>query len=97
MSTINSNTKLFNKVPLGVMQMRNEPLTTSDMVRAYLHEIGRIPLLSYEQEIYLAKQVQLMMTALAQKEELSKKLQHEPTLREWAESINLSEEISTLR
>ncbi|OKH50325.1 RNA polymerase subunit sigma [Calothrix sp. HK-06] len=74
------------------MQMRNEPLTTSDMVRAYLHEIGRIPLLSYEQEIYLAKQVQLLMAAFAQKEELSQKLQHEPTLKEWAESINLSEE-----
>ena len=32
------------------------------MVRTYLHEIGRVPLLTHEQEIVYGKQVQQMMS-----------------------------------
>ncbi|MEL6471038.1 MAG: RNA polymerase sigma factor, RpoD/SigA family [Cyanobacteria bacterium J06623_4] len=48
-----------------------KPLYTTDAVRAYLHEIGRVPLLSHEDEIVLGKQVQKMMSLLALKDELS--------------------------
>ena len=38
-----------------------QPRFTGDMVRTYLHEIGRVPLLSHEQEICYGKQVQQMI------------------------------------
>ena len=46
---------------------------TADMVRTYLREIGRVPLLTREQEIVFGKQVQQMMTLLDAKEALAKK------------------------
>jgi RNA polymerase nonessential primary-like sigma factor len=64
---------------------------TADMVRTYLREIGRVPLLTREQEIVYGKQVQHMMSLLEAKEELAKKLRHEPTLNEWAIATQMSE------
>ncbi|MTJ08689.1 MULTISPECIES: RNA polymerase sigma factor, RpoD/SigA family [unclassified Anabaena] len=64
---------------------------TADMVRTYLREIGRVPLLSREQEIVYGKQVQQMMTLLEAKEALSKEIEHEPSLSEWAAHVNQSE------
>ncbi|MBE9056815.1 MULTISPECIES: RNA polymerase sigma factor, RpoD/SigA family [Sphaerospermopsis] len=64
---------------------------TADMVRTYLREIGRVPLLTREQEIVYGKQVQQMMTLLEGKEALAKKLDHEPSLAEWAAHVNQSE------
>ena len=64
---------------------------TADMVRTYLREIGRVPLLSREQEIIYGKQVQQMMALLEAKEALSKEIDHEPSLSEWAAHINQSE------
>jgi RNA polymerase nonessential primary-like sigma factor len=61
------------------------------MVRTYLREIGRVPLLTREQEIVYGKQVQHMMSLLEAKEELAKKLRHEPTLNEWAIATQMSE------
>ncbi|MEO1670193.1 MAG: RNA polymerase sigma factor, RpoD/SigA family [Cyanobacteria bacterium J06631_2] len=60
---------------------------SADMVRTYLHEIGRVPLLTHEQEIVYGKQVQKMMTLLASKEELETEL----SLKEWADHVQLSE------
>jgi RNA polymerase nonessential primary-like sigma factor len=60
---------------------------SADMVRNYLHEIGRVPLLTHEQEIVYGKQVQKMMTLLAEKEELGSEL----SLKEWADNVQLSE------
>jgi RNA polymerase nonessential primary-like sigma factor len=65
------------------------------MVRTYLHEIGRVPLLTHEQEIVYGKQVQQMMVLVEAKEALAEKLQREPTIKEWAEHVNLDE--STLK
>lgn len=57
---------------------------TADMVRTYLREIGRVPLLTREQEIIYGKQVQQMMSLLEAKEALEKQLHREPTSEEWA-------------
>ena len=64
---------------------------SADMVRTYLHEIGRVPLLTHEQEIVLGKQVQKMMTLLTKKEKLEKKLDQELSLKEWADEAQMSE------
>ena len=64
---------------------------TADMVRTYLREIGRVPLLTREQEIVYGKQVQQMMTLLEAKEALATSLKREPTRKEWAEQVHLSE------
>jgi RNA polymerase nonessential primary-like sigma factor len=63
-----------------------------DTVSAYLQEIGRVPLLTHEQEIFLAQQVQQMITIFAAKEKLVFELKRIPTLQEWALQINLSED-----
>ncbi|MBE9196815.1 RNA polymerase sigma factor, RpoD/SigA family [Synechocystis sp. LEGE 06083] len=66
------------------------PTFTADMVRSYLHEIGRVPLLTHEQEIILGKQVQQMMALLEQRKALTDKLGREPSDGEWAEAADLS-------
>lgn len=69
----------------------NKSMLSADMVRTYLHEIGRVPLLTHEQEIVFGKQVQQMMALLEAKEALSKDLGREPTMEEWALQSNQSE------
>lgn len=64
---------------------------SADMVRAYLHEIGRVPLLTHEQEIVFGKQVQSMMTLLEKKEEEENKLDRQLSLKEWADLVQMSE------
>jgi RNA polymerase nonessential primary-like sigma factor len=61
-----------------------------DMVRTYLHEIGRVPLLTYEQEVSYGKQVQVLMRLLDKQQQLVKKLHREPTEAEWSEAVHLS-------
>jgi RNA polymerase nonessential primary-like sigma factor len=61
------------------------------MVRTYLRKIGRVPLLTREQEIVYGKQVQQMMPLLEAKEALTKKLRREPSLSEWAAQVGMSE------
>ncbi|MFB2838523.1 RNA polymerase sigma factor, RpoD/SigA family [Floridanema evergladense] len=67
------------------------PKFTADMVRTYLREIGRVPLLTREQEIVYGKQVQQMMTLLEAKEALATSLKREPTRKEWADHVQMSE------
>ena len=64
------------------------PLNT-DMVRTYLHEIGRVPLLTHEEEIVFGKQVQKLMALHKCKEVLEATLGHEPSDQEWAEAAGL--------
>ena len=64
---------------------------SADMVRTYLHEIGRVPLLTHEQEIVYGKQVQKMMTLLTTKEELESQLKTTLSLKEWANNVQMSE------
>ncbi|HCF27026.1 MAG TPA: RNA polymerase sigma factor, RpoD/SigA family [Cyanobacteria bacterium UBA11049] len=69
----------------------NNTRFTADMVRTYLREIGRVPLLTREQEIVYGKQVQQMMSLLEAKEALAKKQHSEPILSEWAAHVKMSE------
>lgn len=62
-----------------------------DLVQIYLNEIGRIPLLTHEQEVAYGRQVQQMMRLLEAKKSLSEKLSREPTITEWAEAVSHSE------
>lgn len=66
--------------------------STTDTVRTYLQEIGRIPLLTQEQEILFAQQIQQMVTILAESEKLAIELNRTPTLPEWANQMQLSEQ-----
>ncbi len=68
-----------------------KPTFTADMVRTYLHEIGRVPMLTHEQEIIYGKQVQQMMALHDQKEVLAKTLDREPTEQELADHAQMSE------
>jgi RNA polymerase nonessential primary-like sigma factor len=64
--------------------------TSTDLVRTYLREIGRVPLLTHEQEILYGKQVQRSVALQEVKESLWEKLGREPTLSEWAQATSLS-------
>lgn len=64
--------------------------TSTDLVRTYLREIGRVPLLTHEQEIVLGKQVQHLSQLQEIKETLTEQLGHEPTDIEWSQAAGLS-------
>ncbi|MFE1748158.1 RNA polymerase sigma factor, RpoD/SigA family [Coleofasciculus sp. H7-2] len=65
--------------------------TSTDTVRAYLREIGRVPLLTHEQEILYGKQVQRLASLQEVKNSLLLQLGYEPTDEAWASSTGLSE------
>lgn len=65
---------------------------SSDLVRTYLKEIGRVPLLTHEEEIILGKQVKQMMNLVEVQTELAEKLDREPTHTEWAQAAKVSVE-----
>ncbi len=66
-----------------------QPMYSADMVRTYLHEIGRVPLLTHEQEIVYGKQVQKMMSLLEVKDELENSLGKNPDVEEWAKTAKI--------
>ena len=57
---------------------------SNDLVRSYLKEIGRVPLLTHEEEILYSKRVQKAIALNQIKTELAEKLEVEPTLEQWA-------------
>jgi RNA polymerase nonessential primary-like sigma factor len=65
--------------------------SSTDLVRTYLKEIGRVPLLTHEEEIILGKQVKRLMQLLTLQSELAEKQGCEPTQAEWAAAAELSE------
>ncbi|MEO1349057.1 MAG: RNA polymerase sigma factor, RpoD/SigA family [Cyanobacteria bacterium J06635_15] len=71
---------------------QQKPLYTTDTVRTYLHEIGRVPLLTHEEEIIFGKQVQLLMGLLEIQKTLTEALGHEPSQSDWAKEANLTED-----
>jgi len=65
--------------------------TSPDLVRAYLKEIGRVPLLTHEQEIVYGKQVQQLAALRNLQASLTEQLGRDPALQEWAQQANLTE------
>lgn len=68
----------------------NTTPSSADMVRAYLREIGRVPLLTHEQEIMFGKQVQRLAMLNEVREQLIARTAQEPILEEWAAQANIS-------
>ena len=64
----------------------------ADLVRTYLHEIGRVPLLTGEQEITFGKQVQSMMALYELRKGLTESLDQPPSRQAWAEEADVTEE-----
>jgi RNA polymerase nonessential primary-like sigma factor len=63
----------------------------TDLVRSYLRDIGRVPLLTHEQEITLGRQVQELMALEEQREELRLRAGGDvPTDAELAEAAQLT-------
>lgn len=71
-----------------ISAMKIAPSPT-DLVRTYLREIGRVPLLTHEEEIAYGKQVQRATTLYEIRENLSETLGHPPTIEEWAQAAQL--------
>ena len=84
-----SNLKVLDPTASNTSQTSHYP---TDAVRTYLQQIGRIPLLTHEQEVFFAQQIQQMMTILAESEKLTVELKRPPTLSEWANQMQLSEQ-----
>lgn len=64
---------------------------TPDPVRAYLREIGRVPLLTHEEEILYAKRIQRSVSLVEVKNTLKEQLGQEPSLEQWAGATGLTE------
>jgi RNA polymerase nonessential primary-like sigma factor len=65
--------------------------SSKDLVRAYLREIGRVPLLTHEQEVTYGKQVQAMVQLKALHQSLTEALGQEPSPDELAVRAGLDE------
>jgi len=65
-------------------------ISETDSVRAYLREIGRVPLLTHEEEVLYGKQVQRSVLLQESKGVLALELGRDPSLQEWADANNLA-------
>ncbi|MEM6517849.1 MAG: RNA polymerase sigma factor, RpoD/SigA family [Cyanobacteria bacterium P01_D01_bin.71] len=63
---------------------------STDLVRTYLKEIGRVPLLTHEEEIVLGKQVQQLVALEKHQEALADELERKPMVEEWAAAAEIS-------
>lgn len=61
-----------------------------DTVRAYLQQIGKIPLLTLEQELILGTQIRAMMTLLEKKKAEEAILKRQLNLTEWANLVQMN-------
>ena len=65
-------------------------LSEVDVVRSYLRDIGRVPLLTHEQEITLGRQVQELMSLEQLEIELTEKAGEKPGFEAWAVAAGLT-------
>jgi len=65
--------------------------TSTDLVRIYLRDIGRVPLLTRDQQLLYGKQVQYMAALNQVKDSLSAHSDRDPTIMEWALAAGLSQ------
>ena len=63
---------------------------SADSLRSYLRDIGRVPLLSHQQEITLGRQVQELMTLEERERELEQQLGVKPSQEQLAEATGLA-------
>lgn len=71
--------------------MKLASTSSSDLVRSYLREIGRIPLLTHEEEIILGKQVQTLSKLQIVREELQEDVGDDGvSLDAWAKKAGIS-------
>jgi len=63
-----------------------------DSVRSYLREIGRVPLLTHEQEVTFGKQVQFLIKLQHINASLTDELGRQPSQSEWSTAAHISEE-----
>jgi RNA polymerase nonessential primary-like sigma factor len=63
--------------------------SSNDLVKLYLREIGKFPLLKHEEEVLYGKQVQQKMALLEIHKQLAGSLDRIPTLIEWQNAANL--------
>ena len=71
---------------VNVVSTSNAP---ADTVRSYLREIGRVPLLTHEQEIIYGKQVNVLVALQDLRSSLTLQLDRSPTVLEWASAAEL--------
>ena len=65
---------------------------SNDLVRSYLKEIGRVPLLTHEEEILYSKRVQKAIALTQVKESLIEELGRDPSVEEWATAAKTTPE-----
>ena len=63
---------------------------SNDLVRSYLKEIGRVPLLTHEEEILYSKRVQKAIVLTKIKESLIEEQGSDPSVEAWAKAAELS-------
>jgi RNA polymerase nonessential primary-like sigma factor len=62
---------------------------STDLVRTYLKEIGKVALLTHEEEIVLGKQVQKLVKLEATRRELEAELEDAISMEQWADAVDL--------
>jgi len=78
---------LLNTLPAQLMKTAHTP---TDPVRTYLREIGRVPLLTHEEEILLAKRVQKAIALEKIKADYEAQTEEPLSLAVWAQMANLT-------
>ncbi len=68
----------------------SKSLADVDLVRSYLRDIGRVPLLSHEQEITLGRQVQDLMVLETIESDLQSDLGKKPEIELFAQKVGIS-------
>ncbi|NQV09577.1 MAG: RNA polymerase sigma factor, RpoD/SigA family, partial [Cyanobacteria bacterium] len=69
-------------------------IPSADLVRSYLRDIGRVPLLSHEQEITLGRQVQDLIRLEEVEIELKMRAGGQaPSQAQWAQALGLSQPV----
>ncbi|MGB3641933.1 MAG: sigma factor, partial [Rivularia sp. (in: cyanobacteria)] len=63
----------------------------TDTVRSFLVQIGRVPLLTREEELFYSQRVKQLIQLLQIKEDLADKLDSEPPFSTWAAAAQMSE------
>ena len=75
---------------MAIAALDQRPPVDGDLVRSYLRDIGRVPLLSHEQEITLGRQVQELVRLEEMEEELKLRQGHHPSREEMAKIVGVS-------